>query len=142
MKKILFFLLILSFSNCKNKQERTKFLLPRNQFKEVLQELHRYEGKYNIRVFREDSLHEEEMVRYDSLFAANNVSRKEFFRDYDAYIQNQPHELDTMYQEIVDELELIRDSLQMARRNVDTTKQLTDSADTRVQKKNLSANEQ
>lgn len=111
MNKLLFFLSFILLFGCKNKQERTEFSLPRDQFKHMLTELHLFEGRFAIQTFREDSLRPELMTLYDSIFVANDVDKQAFFDDYFAYVRNQPDQLDTIYQELTSELESRRDSI-------------------------------
>lgn len=111
MKQLFYIFLLLCFLSCKNKTDKSDLQLSDTQFKEVLLSLHSYEGGLNTTIFRQDSLYKLNRTAYDSIFEKHQVSEQDFLSDYNLYLTHFPNDLDTIYQTIINDLNVKLDSL-------------------------------
>ena len=142
MKQQLVLILLLLIIGCKNNQGKADLQLSQSQFTEVLKSLHLYEGKMNVTSFQRDSIYTTYHSDYDSIFESKGVSKEQFINDYNIYLYYFPSDLDTIYQTILSNLEVRRDSLEQVRRdslNNENKKQLEQRNEVRGNKeiKNL-----
>lgn len=113
MKRIFIVLMTTAtiFLSCKSKPSVNDLPLNREQIKDVLKAVHLNEGEFKLTTYRFDSIRMDVKAMYDSIFKANGITDSLFFKSYYAYYEHYPDELDSIYGELIDEFQLIKDSL-------------------------------
>ncbi len=111
MKEFYFFLLLLSFLSC-SQTKKEQLSMDQTMFKDILKDLHAFEGGYDIGLFVDTTISENHLLLYDSLFATKGITREEFLSEYDRYLEHYRLDLDSIYGDLIFEFENIRDSLE------------------------------
>lgn len=111
MQKLSIILLLGLLIACKANSKKADVKTPREDFKNTLVALHLYEGGFSPTSFSEDSISENQIKTYDSIFTANHVNQEQFLEDYQNYVRNYPEELDSIYVDVVEVIKAKRDSI-------------------------------
>ncbi len=96
-------------ASCSDREAVPEGLLPRDRFKEVLLEAQLIEARRNHEMVVEQRTDSPMRQYYDSMFAARGVTEEEFSATFDHYA-SRPEELKAIYEEILAELEVRKDS--------------------------------
>lgn len=107
-----FVLLLFLLFSCKNSGKKKELQLNRSQFEQCLEALHIYEGYLGVRDFANDSITLQQQAGYDSIFNHYQLSREQFFDEYNRYLRYYPEDLDSIYKQLSEELEMLVDSAQ------------------------------
>lgn len=110
MKKIFFLLSLCLFVACSKTTKQKDLPISREQLKANLKALHLFEASLSTSIFSTDSLSIEFQEQYDSVFAANQINKEDFQTTYYAYYNNYPEELDSIYNELIQELTALKDT--------------------------------
>ncbi len=111
MQKMGVFLLLLVLFGCKNTGKRAHLKLPREQFMAVLTDLHLYEGSLGPKNFADDSISVDQQNHYDSIFHSYGIEQADFAQEYEQYVRYYPKDLDSIYTEIIQQVNVEVDSL-------------------------------
>ena len=95
------FVLLLGACSVPDKEKENP--LARKKMVEILVEMHMIEARADRLMVVRDSLLPEMKIAYDDVLKTKNVSETDYKKTLDYYLQN-PLKMDTMYQEVVDEL--------------------------------------
>lgn len=102
---------------CKNKTELSELPISEENLVEILADLHLYENKFESKTFLRDSLSTNLDRGYDSILQEHGVTHQEFFKTYNEYLVAYPLELDSLYNDVAEHLEIERDSIRIERKN-------------------------
>jgi len=86
--------------------------MDKSVFKEVLRDIHLVEGGYDVSLFVDTTITEQELEVYDSLFASKSISQDDFLKEYDRYLLYHLSDLNEIYEELIVQFENIRDSIE------------------------------
>lgn len=111
MKEFCFLLVFLFLLSCnQNKQEA--LTLEKSVFKDILKDVHEFEGGFDSSLFIDSTISEDHLLLYDSLFATKNITKEDFLDEYNRYLDFYLVDLDSIYTDLIGEFTRIRDSIE------------------------------
>lgn len=104
MKGKIVVLLMLVFYSCTRVEKNTsELILSKNNFAEILQQIHLIEAEYELAKSKEKSTKYQLNFKYDSLFGAHNINEL-VFEETLFYYSNKPEELEEIYTIVLEKI--------------------------------------
>ncbi|MEI6311619.1 MAG: DUF4296 domain-containing protein [Bacteroidota bacterium] len=91
------------FTACKDKKVRPKDILSKQEFIDVLCDIHISDAYTEYKGYQADTLVMTNQMNFKTVLQAHKVNQEVFMKTYNFYMQN-PEDMDLVYLEVIDKL--------------------------------------
>ncbi len=103
IKSILLLLVVVAFLSCKDKKVRPKDILSKQDFIDVLCDIHIADAYTENKGFQADTLVLTNKKNFEKVLSNHKIKKEIFDKTYQFYTQN-PEDFDLVYLEVIDKL--------------------------------------